>query len=188
MLGNACVVCALGTRSPSHLHSCSRHNLPPRPCSCPACSALEQQRRDTGTADVSDALAAAAAAAAQRQQQQRINFHVGVLHYTPSSEPFPLLDDAVEVRLGVEGALLLWAGRHLWMQEMAGAGRRYRLNSCRMPGPSRTARQRPHPSPSLLPPAPPPQYNPSTININSDPAEMAYWIGILQARLALDAG
>lgn len=27
------------------------------------------------------------------------------------------------------------------------------------------------------------QYNPSTIDINSDPAEMAYWIGILQASL-----
>ena len=26
-----------------------------------------------------------------------------------------------------------------------------------------------------------PQYNPSTIDINGDPAEMAYWIGILQA-------
>ncbi|KAI7844383.1 hypothetical protein COHA_002181 [Chlorella ohadii] len=83
--------------------------------------ALEQQRRTTAPTDVSDALAAAAAAAAQRQQQ-RINFHVGVLHYTPSSEPFPLLDDAVE-------------------------------------------------------------YNPSTIDINGDPAEMAYWIGILQDQI-----
>ena len=69
----------------------------------PMCSALEQQRRTTAPTDVSDALAAAAAAAAQRQQQ-RINFHVGVLHYTPSSEPFPLLDDAVEVSEGSVGA------------------------------------------------------------------------------------
>ncbi|KAL4425789.1 hypothetical protein ABPG75_009805 [Micractinium tetrahymenae] len=90
--------------------------------------ALEQQRlrgrRATAHADVSDALAAAAAAAAvsRQQQQQRINFHVGVLHFTPSSEPFPLLIDAVE-------------------------------------------------------------YNPSTIDINNDAAEMAYWIGILQDQI-----
>jgi hypothetical protein len=45
---------------------------------------------------VGDALAAAAAAAAHRQQQ-RIDFHVGVLHFTPTSEPFPLLADSVEV-------------------------------------------------------------------------------------------
>lgn len=70
--------------------------LPCLPTRFSSCSALEQQRRTTAPTDVSDALAAAAAAAAQRQQQ-RINFHVGVLHYTPSSEPFPLLDDAVEV-------------------------------------------------------------------------------------------
>ncbi|EFN57701.1 hypothetical protein CHLNCDRAFT_34679 [Chlorella variabilis] len=56
---------------------------------------VAQVRRATASADVSDALAAAAAAAAQRQQQ-RINFHVGVLHFTPSSEPFPLLAEAVE--------------------------------------------------------------------------------------------
>ena len=89
------------------------------------CRALEQQRqqlrRASASADVSDALVAAAAAAATRQQQ-RINFHVGVLHFTvstcsiepcvnhcssateqvslplqPSSEPFPLLADTVEV-------------------------------------------------------------------------------------------
>ncbi|KAL4445797.1 hypothetical protein ABPG77_008996 [Micractinium sp. CCAP 211/92] len=90
--------------------------------------ALEQQRlrgrRATAHADVSDALAAAAAAAAvtRQQQEQRINFHVGVLHFTPSSEPFPLLIDAVE-------------------------------------------------------------YNPSTIDINNDAAEMAYWIGILQDQI-----
>lgn len=88
--------------------------------------AVEQQRqqvrRATASADVSDALAAAAAAAAQRQQQ-RINFHVGVLHFTPSSEPFPLLAEAVEA------------------------------------------------------------YNPSTIDINNDAVEMAYWIGILQEQI-----
>lgn len=60
-------------------------------------SALEQQqqqaRRATTTADVGDALAAAAA----HRQQQRIDFHVGVLHFTPNSEPFPLLADSVEV-------------------------------------------------------------------------------------------
>ena len=55
-------------------------------------------RRATASADVSDALAAAAAAAHRQQLQQRISFHVGVLHFTPSSEPFPLLADAVEVR------------------------------------------------------------------------------------------
>ncbi|PSC76368.1 Pantothenate kinase 2 isoform B [Micractinium conductrix] len=92
--------------------------------------ALEQQRQrvrrgsGTGPADVGDALAAAVAVAATRQQaaavQQRLNFNLGVLQFTPSSEPFPLLVDAVE-------------------------------------------------------------YNPSTIDINSDPAEMEYWIGILQA-------
>lgn len=64
------------------------------------CRALEEQRqlsrRATAPADVSDALAAAAA----QRQQQRINFHVGVLHFTPSSEPFPLLADEAEVRAG----------------------------------------------------------------------------------------
>jgi type II pantothenate kinase len=68
---------------------------------------------------VGDALAAAAAAAAHRQQQ-RIDFHVGVLHFTPTSEPFPLLADSVEV------------------------------------------------------------YNPSTIDINNDAAELSFWVGILQ--------
>lgn len=74
----------------------------------PTCSALEQQRQrvrrgsGTGPADVGDALAAAVAVAATRQQaaavQQRLNFNLGVLQFTPSSEPFPLLVDAVEVR------------------------------------------------------------------------------------------
>lgn len=32
----------------------------------------------------------------------------------------------------------------------------------------------------LYPPCP--QYNPSTIDINTDATEMSYWIGILQAR------
>ncbi|KAI3438596.1 hypothetical protein D9Q98_001020 [Chlorella vulgaris] len=85
--------------------------------------ALEEQRqlsrRATAPADVSDALAAAAA----QRQQQRINFHVGVLHFTPSSEPFPLLADEAEA------------------------------------------------------------YNPSTIDINSDAAEMSYWISILQNQI-----
>lgn len=83
------------------LHSSCRAPLPwPAPHACPARSALAQHRRlgPSSAADVTDALAAAAAAAAQRAQQQRINFHVGVLHYTPSSEPFPMLGDAVEVR------------------------------------------------------------------------------------------
>lgn len=48
-----------------------------------------------------------------------LNLHVGVLHFTPSLEPFPLL-------------------------------------------------------------AEPSSYNPNTIDINSDAAEMAYWVGILQ--------
>lgn len=76
------------------------------------CRAVEQQRqqvrRATASADVSDALAAAAAAAAQRQQQ-RINFHVGVLHFTPSSEPFPLLAEAVEVSAAAY-VLCVWLG------------------------------------------------------------------------------
>ena len=36
-----------------------------------------------------------------------------------------------------------------------------------------------NPRGTIAPPAS--QYNPSTIDINSDPVEMAYWIGILQA-------
>lgn len=94
-------------RRPAPFHSAISQFTPDRPCSTlpptstPPHSALELQRRTSAPTDVSDALAAAAAAAAQRQQQ-RINFHVGVLHYTPSSEPFPLLDDAVEVRSGRE--------------------------------------------------------------------------------------
>lgn len=88
-------LCAL---LPHHLLLTPPPCLPCLPTCFPSRSAMEQQRRTTAPTDVSDALAAAAAAAAQRQQQ-RINFHVGVLHYTPSSEPFPLLDDAVEVSL-----------------------------------------------------------------------------------------
>ena len=112
-------------------------------------------RRATASADVSDALAAAAAVAAvnrQQQQQQRINFNLGVLHFTPSSEPFPLLTDAVEVRgLSLPGLHSLVSGVHT-------------------AAPCRTV-----------------QYNPSTIDINSDPAEMAYWIGILQVCPACSA-
>ena len=139
-------------------------------------SALEQHRRITSggsAADVSDALAAAAAAAAQRQQQQqRINFHVGVLHYTPTSESFPLLADTVEVSL----------------TGPAGADRRRRrqaVEPARPSAPGMARLQALHSSPPSLPA---PQYNPSTININSDAAEMAYWIGILQARCAVAPG
>lgn len=83
--------------------------------------ALQQMRlKDFGrrtTADVTETMAAAAA-----QNMQRINLNVGVLHFTPSSEPFPLLAD-------------------------------------------------------------PAQYDPSTIDINTDPEEMAFWVGVLQDQI-----
>jgi len=52
----------------------------------------------------------------------RINLHVGVLHFTPTCEPFPLLSDPLH-------------------------------------------------------------YNPNTVDINGDDAEMAYWVGVLQDQI-----
>lgn len=66
--------------------------------------------------------AMAAAFPASVASTPRINLHVGVLHFTPSCEPFPLLSD-------------------------------------------------------------PASYNPNTIDINGDAAEMAYWVGILQDQI-----
>ena len=133
-------------------------------------------RRATASADVSDALAAAAAAAAHRQQlQQRISFHVGVLHFTPSSEPFPLLADAVEVSTllmcGPSCVLIAVRMDTAWACILGGTSGYCSIWCLRFwccGGPCL-------------------QYNPSTIDINNDAAEMAYWIGVLQARPLLHA-
>lgn len=58
-----------------------------------------------------------------KMQPDKLDLHVGVLHFTPTSEPFPLLSRSFK-------------------------------------------------------------YVPNTIDINSDAAEMAYWVGILQDQLA----